>query len=66
MLRTITNACLRTALAGIALAIACISVSFAGEGGSTFARLQFGNDVSIEVPRNQRGQGRINPFDSVM
>lgn len=52
MLRTFTNACLRVVLASISLAIACISVSSAGEGDSTFARLQFGNDASIEVPRN--------------
>jgi hypothetical protein len=33
---------------GIFFAVGC----FAAEGVSTFARLQFGNDVSIEVPRN--------------
>lgn len=52
MLRIFTNDCLRIALASIALVIANLSVSHAGEGDSTFARLQFGNDVSIEVPRN--------------
>ncbi len=41
-----------TALVCTALTIACVSASFAGEAESTFARLQFGNDVSIEVPRN--------------
>jgi hypothetical protein len=33
---------------GIFFAVGC----FAADGISTFARLQFGNDVSIEVPRN--------------
>lgn len=33
---------------GIFIAVGC----FAAEGMSTFARLQFGNDASIEVPRN--------------
>lgn len=33
---------------GIFFAVGC----FAAEGVSTFARLQFGNDASIEVPRN--------------
>jgi hypothetical protein len=52
MLRTFTINHLRTALVCTALTVACVSASFAGETESTFARLQFGDDVSIEVPRN--------------
>ena len=42
-------------LASLAIKIVAIGfsvASFAAENASTFVRLQFGNDVSIEVPRN--------------
>ena len=40
------------ALTAMSIALALAPACFAADGPSTFVRLQFGKDVSIEVPRN--------------
>lgn len=52
MLKSVTKVCRNTAFVGLAMLIVLTSASYADERDSTFARLQFGNDVSVEVPRN--------------